>query len=102
MSLKRHREMEFGIHEAAHEKIGVAFESQNFKLHEMHQAVKQAALGNFLVEDHNVEEGQGVHVCDLGQVDETQGPIFVVERRIGDALERSRVGAVIPNLQTPS
>src|SRR5258706_13290505 len=78
--------MESGIHEAVHEEIGVTFESQNFKLNRMDECVKQAALANFRVEDHNVEEGQGVHVRDLGQVDETQGPIFVVERRIGDAL----------------
>jgi len=85
MSLKRHREMKLGIDEAADEKLGVALKTQHFKLHGMHESVKQAALGDFFVEDHNVEKGQRVHVRDFREIGKPQGPGFGVKRRIGEA-----------------
>ena len=56
MSFERHGEVKFGIHEAAHEEIGIAFESQDFKLDGVHEPVKQGSPGEFLVEDHDIEK----------------------------------------------
>ena len=48
--------MKLGLHEAAHEDFGIALQSQNFELDGVHQAVKQGALADFLVEDHHIEK----------------------------------------------
>ena len=78
--------MELGIHKAAHEAVALAFESQDFKLNSMDQPVKQEPLRDFLLEDHDIEKSQGVHVRKLGQVHETQRLGFRIKRRVGDAL----------------
>ena len=85
MALERHGEMKLGIYKASNEKLGIAVESQDFELDGMHESVKQAPLGDFLVENNDVEKRQGVHVRDLGQIRKTQRPGFRVEGRIGDA-----------------
>src|SRR5580704_4263528 len=77
--------MKLGLYEAAHEDVAIALLSENFKLDGMDQAVEQGALGHFLVEHHQIEKRQGVHVRDLGQVHESEGPIFLIKRWIGNA-----------------
>src|ERR1039458_6225226 len=84
MGLKRHREMKLGTQEAADEKLGVALESQHCNLAGIPQSMKQAALGDFLVEHDNVQKSQGVHVRDVGEMGKTKGPGFGVKRRIGE------------------
>ena len=78
--------MKLGIDEAADEKLGVALDPQDCKLHGMHESVKQTALGDLFVEDHDVKKSQGVHVRDLGEIGKTQGPGFGVKRGIGDTI----------------
>jgi len=42
--------------------------SKDLKLDRVHQPMKQSAIGNSLVEDRNVEEGQGFHLREVGQI----------------------------------
>ena len=86
MGLERHGKMKFGIDEAANEKVGIALKSKNFKLDGVHESVKQAALGDLLVENDNVKEGQGMHVREFGEVGKPHSFCFRVKGRIGDAI----------------
>ena len=86
MGLKRHRKMKFGVNEAADEEFRVALESEDFELNGVHESVKQAALGHFVVKDDNVKESQGMHVGEFGKVGKPRSFCFRVKGGIGNAI----------------
>lgn len=86
VGLKWHGEMQLGVDEAPNESLGVALNPKNRKLNGVHESVKQAALGDLLVEHDHIEESERVHVRELGKVDKAQGLRFRVKGRVGDAI----------------
>jgi hypothetical protein len=86
VGFERHIEMGFRLHEALDEELGVALEAEDFKLDGVHQGVEQATLGERLVEDHDVDKGQGVHVGDFGEIVESESAGLGIESRWGEAL----------------
>jgi hypothetical protein len=86
VGFERDGEMGFGPHEVPYEQLGVAFEAEDLKLDGVHQGMEQGALAERLVEDHDIDKSQGVHVGDFGQVFKTLSAGLGVERRRGDTL----------------
>src|ERR1700730_4782338 len=85
MGFERNREVRFRLHEALYEELGVALQAEDLKLDRMHQGMEQRAFRDRLVEDQNVDERQGIHVGDLGEVVESESAGLGIEGGHGQA-----------------
>jgi len=84
VSFERHGEMGLRLYEALYEEFGITLEAEDLKLDGVHQGVEQGTFGERLVENQDVEEGQGVHVGDLGEIVESEGAGLGIEGRRGN------------------
>jgi hypothetical protein len=78
--------MDSGPYETSYEKLGIALQAEDAKLHGVHQGVEQRTFRERFVEDDYVKKRERVHVSDCGQIVEPESASLSVERRSRDAL----------------
>ena len=85
MHFERDGEVGASFKETENPKFGITLEAKNVDLQSMHERVEQGAVGEFFVEGDEIDEGEGVHVADGGEIVESESLRLGVEIGNGEA-----------------